>query len=267
MSRDKLTTLSNAANRAFYDGNFQKALKLYTEAIQLDPTNFILFSNRSAIFLRLKYFRESLDDAKQSIALNSKWAKGYFRKGDALCGFGKFDEAIFAYCQSLTIENEIETINALKDSLYYSSIKDHLSILLNEIGNDTNDMKLNSFLIISMIGQEYLSIGHLFEAIELLQLALDMDEANVVSLDLKLSVLGAISSAYYQQKNYQQTIKYLEMELEITKQLGELEKQLTIYSSIVRITLLNDETILAINYLRKQIELMHSVRKYFVKLL
>lgn len=75
MSCDKLITLSDVANRAFYDGNFEKALTLYNEAIQLNPTNFILYSNRSAIFLRLKCFRKSLDDAKQSLALNPKWAK------------------------------------------------------------------------------------------------------------------------------------------------------------------------------------------------
>ncbi|EFO17421.1 TPR Domain containing protein [Loa loa] len=258
MSRDKLITLSDVANRAFYSGNFEKALILYNEAIQLHPTNFILYSNRSAVFLRLKCFHNSLDDAKQSLALNPKWAKGYFRKGDALRGIGRFDEAIFAYCQSLAIENEIETTNALKYGLYYSSIKDNLPILLSEIGNETNGIKLDPFLIISIIGQEYLAIGYITEAIALLQLALDMDEANVAQLDLKLSVLGAISFAYYQQKNYRQAIKYLQMQLEISKQLDEFEKQLTIYKSIVRIALLNDETMLAINYLRKQIQLMHS---------
>ncbi|CAG9537906.1 unnamed protein product [Cercopithifilaria johnstoni] len=258
ISRDKLSTLSNAANRAFYDGNFEKALILYNEAIQLHPTNFILYSNRSAIFLRLKYFRESLADAKQTLALNPKWAKGYLRKGDALRGVGKFDEAILAYCQSLAIENEIETINALKDGLNYSSIKGNLSFSLDEIENDMNDIKLNAFIIISMIGQEYLTIGHITEAITLLQLALNMNEANVASLEFKLSVLGAISFAYYQQKNYHQVIKYLDMQLEISKQFGELNKQLTIYRTIVRIALLNDETMLAINYLQKQIQLNHS---------
>lgn len=84
-----------------------------------------------------------------------------------------------------------------------------------------NGIKLDSFLIISIIGQEYLTIGHISEAIALLQLALGMNEANVASLDLKLSVLGAISFAYYQQKNYQQSIKYLEMQLEISKQFGK----------------------------------------------
>lgn len=75
MSHDKLLTLSNAANRAFYAGNLEEALALYNEAIHLHPTNFILYSNRSAIFLRLKCFRESLADAKQTLALNPKWAK------------------------------------------------------------------------------------------------------------------------------------------------------------------------------------------------
>ncbi|VDM92662.1 unnamed protein product [Litomosoides sigmodontis] len=258
MSGDKVLALSEAGNRAFHDGNVEKALLLYNEAIQLHPTNFILYSNRSAILLRLKCFRESLADAKQTLVLNPKCAKGYYRKGDALRGIGKFDEAIFAYCQSLAIANTIETIKALKDGLCHSSIKNHLSVLLSQIGNDVDEVPLNAFLIISIIGQEYLIVGHVAEAVALLELALDMSEANVASLDLRLSVLGAISFAYYQQKNYQQAIKYLDMQLEISKQLGQLEKQLTIYNSIVQIALLNDEATLAISYLREQIQLNYS---------
>uniref|UniRef100_A0A915PUK0 MalT-like TPR region domain-containing protein n=1 Tax=Setaria digitata TaxID=48799 RepID=A0A915PUK0_9BILA len=255
MSGDKLITLTNAANRAFQDGNFNQALSLYHTAIQLYPTNSILYSNRSAIFLRLKRFHESLDDAKQAILLSPKWAKGYFREGDALRGVGKFDEAIFAYCKSLAIENGIETIKALKESLRYSLIKDHLSVLLDEIEND--GVKLDSFLIISLIGQEYLAFDHITEAVGLLQLALDIDEAKVASLDLKNSVVGAISFAYYQQKNYNQAMKYLKIQLEISAKLGEADKQLAIYSSIVNIALQNDQIILAIDYLKEQIELIH----------
>lgn len=85
-----------------------------------------------------------------------------------------------------------------------------------------NEVSLNAFLIISIIGQEYLIVGHVGEATALLKLALDMSEANVASLDLRLSVLGAISFAYYQQRDYQQAIKYLDAQLKISKQLGKL---------------------------------------------
>lgn len=94
-------------------------------------------------------------------------------------------------------------------------------MLLDEIGTDMNGVKSNAFLIISIIGQEYLTIGHITEAITLLRLALDTNEANVASLHLRLSVLGAISFAYYHQKNYQRAIEYLDKQLEISKELGK----------------------------------------------
>lgn len=81
---------------------------------------------------------------------------------------------------------------------------------------------MNSFLIISIIGQEYLTIGNMGQAISLLQLALDTNEAKVASFELKLSVLGAISVAHYQQKNFREAMKYLEMQLEISKRIGNL---------------------------------------------
>lgn len=75
MLRDKLTELSEAANRAFLDNDLKNALELYDQAIQLCPANHVLHSNRSATLLRLERFRESLDEAEQSILINPKWPK------------------------------------------------------------------------------------------------------------------------------------------------------------------------------------------------
>lgn len=257
MLRDKLTELSEAANRAFLDDDLENALELYDQAIQLCPANHVLHSNRSATLLRLERFRESLDEAEQSILINPKWPKGYLRKGDALRGAKRIEESILAYCQGLAVGGGVEMIAALKDSLRHSLAKERLSVILDEdSGDDLEELRLDPFLLISIIGQEYLNSGFTAQATALLNLALEMDTADCKSVELKLSVFGALSFAYCQQKNYPKAIKYLEVQLDICRQLGELGKQLVIHSSIAKIAVLNDEITLATVHLEKQIEIM-----------
>jgi stress-induced-phosphoprotein 1 len=70
----------------------------------LDPSNHVLYSNRSAAYASLSQFDASLADANKTIDIKSDWAKGYSRKGAALFGQGKLEEAKSAYEEGLRIE-------------------------------------------------------------------------------------------------------------------------------------------------------------------
>lgn len=93
--------LKSKGNAALQSENFEEAIKYYTEAINLDPNNHILFSNRSAAFAKTGKYKESLDDAEKTINLKSDWPKGYSRKGAALELLNKYDEAIKTYEEGL----------------------------------------------------------------------------------------------------------------------------------------------------------------------
>jgi stress-induced-phosphoprotein 1 len=58
------------------------------QAIELDPQNHVLYSNRSACFASLKEFDKALEDANVCVGLSPQWSKGYGRKGAALHGLG-----------------------------------------------------------------------------------------------------------------------------------------------------------------------------------
>uniref|UniRef100_V9L900 Tetratricopeptide repeat protein 28 n=1 Tax=Callorhinchus milii TaxID=7868 RepID=V9L900_CALMI len=76
-------TLSKAAfiekvresNAACQRGDFAAGVQLYTEAITADPQNCILYSNRSAVLVRLQDYQAALEDALTACHLNPKWAK------------------------------------------------------------------------------------------------------------------------------------------------------------------------------------------------
>ena len=63
------------SNEACQRGDFQSAVRLYSDALRADPQNCILYSNRSAAHLKLGQYQTALDDAVKARLLNPKWPK------------------------------------------------------------------------------------------------------------------------------------------------------------------------------------------------
>jgi stress-induced-phosphoprotein 1 len=66
---------SKVASRACERGAFDEAASLYTEAISLDPHNPVLYTNRSAVYLRTKQYELALGDGKKAVELKPNWQK------------------------------------------------------------------------------------------------------------------------------------------------------------------------------------------------
>ncbi|KAH6575146.1 hypothetical protein BASA60_005167 [Batrachochytrium salamandrivorans] len=93
-------------NKAFSSGEFESAIKLFSQAIDLDPSNHVLYSNRSAAYASLHNYTDAVTDANKTIELRPDWVKGYSRKGAALHGLGQLDDAVSVYQEGLKIEPE-----------------------------------------------------------------------------------------------------------------------------------------------------------------
>ncbi len=98
-----LTKLKGEGNTLFQANDFHAALVKYDEAIELDPSNCAVLSNRSnsyryifcflvlnfdfgrsACLIELRLWSRAVQDARSVIRFNSEWYKGYFRLGSAL---------------------------------------------------------------------------------------------------------------------------------------------------------------------------------------
>lgn len=64
------------------------ASEKFTQAIELEPSNHILYSNRSAVYAAQSEYQKALDDANKATEIKPDWAKGWARKGAALRGLG-----------------------------------------------------------------------------------------------------------------------------------------------------------------------------------
>ncbi|ALC38405.1 Hop [Drosophila busckii] len=98
---EKVNELKEKGNTALNAEKYDEAVAAYTEAIALDEKNHVLFSNRSAAFAKAGKFKEALEDAEKTIALNPTWAKGYSRKGAAAAGLRDYIKAFEAYNEGL----------------------------------------------------------------------------------------------------------------------------------------------------------------------
>jgi stress-induced-phosphoprotein 1 len=95
--------LKAQGNKALQAGNYDEAIDCYTRAIELDQSNHVFFSNRSAAYLMKHDASSALRDAEKCVSLNPSWAKGYSRKGAALHSLKRYDDAIAAYQEGLKV--------------------------------------------------------------------------------------------------------------------------------------------------------------------
>lgn len=62
-------------NAAFQSGDFLLAVEHFSKAIGFNPTDKVLYSNRSGAYASLKKFEEALKDAEKCVELDPTWAK------------------------------------------------------------------------------------------------------------------------------------------------------------------------------------------------
>ncbi len=96
-NREKALEFKKQGNGAFKSKNFEQAIELYTQAIELDPTDHVFYSNRSGCYTSLKKYEEAIQDGNKCIELKADWFKGYNRKAQALETQKKWKEAAEVY--------------------------------------------------------------------------------------------------------------------------------------------------------------------------
>ncbi|KAH0905300.1 hypothetical protein HID58_044803 [Brassica napus] len=103
---------------AFHRKDYQMAIDAYTQAIDFDPTDHTLFSNRSICWLRLGQAEHALSDAKACRELKPDWPKACFREGAALRLLQRFDEAANAFYEGVLLSPESkELIDAFREAV------------------------------------------------------------------------------------------------------------------------------------------------------
>ncbi|PJF16756.1 hypothetical protein PSACC_03451 [Paramicrosporidium saccamoebae] len=123
-TNEQVEQLKVAGNTAFSAGKYAESIEQFSAALDMDPTNHILWSNRSASYASLRNYEAALTDAERAVSLKQDWPKGYGRRGAALLGLGRLSEAKEAYARAVELDPEniqlkkgLETVERMEAEL------------------------------------------------------------------------------------------------------------------------------------------------------
>ncbi len=77
----------------------------FTQAIEIEPQNHVLYSNRSGAYASSKEFDLALEDAEKTTEIKPDWAKGWGRKGAALHGTGDLGKAFLPILSKTRVDS------------------------------------------------------------------------------------------------------------------------------------------------------------------
>ena len=85
-------------SRAMKRGDFARAIQQYGVALELDPYNHLVFSNRALAYIKTKQFELALQDARKAKSLKPAWPKVCTAQRDALRVYMSSLSFIFCTC-------------------------------------------------------------------------------------------------------------------------------------------------------------------------
>lgn len=96
--------LESSAVRAFAAKDYDRAVHLLSQAIELKPDRYVLYSNRSAAYARAGDFAAAERDARTALGLRPRSAPALFRLGAALFSQERHEEGWAAFADGLAIK-------------------------------------------------------------------------------------------------------------------------------------------------------------------
>ncbi|KAJ8309099.1 hypothetical protein KUTeg_013973 [Tegillarca granosa] len=93
-TKQKAEEIKEQANQFFKNEDYNQAITLYTQAIELNPYVASYYGNRSFAYLRTECFGYALTDATKALKLDRGYIKAYYRRATANMALGKFKVAL-----------------------------------------------------------------------------------------------------------------------------------------------------------------------------
>lgn len=134
----------NKANEFFKAGDYEEAIRHYTISIECKP-NTVSFTNRALANLRLKNYKEALDDCKAALRMEPGNFKALLRQSQALEGLGLVVEALQVIQRAVTIDpnNGLAQDLAAKLRVSCGVVEKNTRLMIEEVDSKFESVKLN----------------------------------------------------------------------------------------------------------------------------
>lgn len=111
---DVAATERENGNDAVAIGDYDSAIMHYSKALEVNPVDPKIWSNRSKCYCAKRWWSQALYDANRGISLDPTWYKLHYRKAIALRGLGHLQEALDACTTALSCleQNKDDSMDA-----------------------------------------------------------------------------------------------------------------------------------------------------------
>lgn len=113
--QDQASDIRSKAATAYSEQNFDQAISLYTDAIQLNPTNALFYAKRGQAFLKLNKPNACIRDCDRALELNCDSAAAYKFRGRAHRLLGNWENSAKDLRQACKIDFDEETDEWLRE--------------------------------------------------------------------------------------------------------------------------------------------------------
>jgi len=113
--QDQASDIRTKAAAAYSEQNFDQAISLYTDAIQLNPTNALFYAKRGQAFLKLNKPNACIRDCNRALELNCDSAAAYKFRGRAHRLLGNWENSAKDLRQACKIDFDEEADEWLRE--------------------------------------------------------------------------------------------------------------------------------------------------------
>ncbi|KAK4439127.1 TPR repeat-containing thioredoxin TTL1 [Sesamum alatum] len=120
-------------NDLFKSERFTEACSAYGEGLRLDPSNSVLYCNRSACWFKLGQWQRSVDDCNQALRIQPNYTKALLRRAASNSKLERWSEAVRDY---EALRRELPDDNEVAESLFHAQVA-----LRKSRGEEVHNMK------------------------------------------------------------------------------------------------------------------------------
>lgn len=77
--KNKSEEMKNQGNNLFKEGKLEEALEFYNKALSFDSKNYLVYSNRALVYMKLDQIDKAVEDCLLGIEIEPKFVKFYIR--------------------------------------------------------------------------------------------------------------------------------------------------------------------------------------------
>jgi len=138
----KTISLCHQGQVEYDNGNYDKAIEIYTQIIDQHDDEHLAFYHRAKAYKALKEYDQAFSDATRVVTLRSQWAKGYLCQSEILFEMNHSAAALMASLKALKIDPE--------DQIGKQTMAQHLhAVLHNHNDEESMDAELEKFSVVS----------------------------------------------------------------------------------------------------------------------